>query len=508
MYSLPIILSALLSAFFLSVVTIRVVTPIAVKVGLVDKPGGHKLHEDHVPLVGGIAIYLSVFCAWLLIPITGLGTLNSVFVAAGGLLFVTGLIDDRIQLSVKFRFVAQIVAALLLIHSKVSLQDLGYLFSNELFVLGVFALPITLFAIVGAINSLNMLDGADGLAGLVSLVSIIMLALVAYLAGSDRQFLLCLCLVGSIGGFLAFNMRWFGRAKASIFMGDAGSTLLGFLIAYLLISLSQGEARAMTPVTALWIFAVPLMDTLGVALRRIWMRKSPFSPDRGHIHHLLLDAGFRVRHAVLLVAALQFLLGSIGVAGSYLGFPELSMLLAFLCVCGAYTFSILRPWRIVPRLRAIHQKAGLTVRGVRHVYIGGLSRDNAVAEVEALLGGDSHTYTFEIYQARSQGKQGRELSTYALVDAVKADRVQALASHLKHGLASLEIQEPIIIRQYIVRNTDNDRRDPQSCPKGAIRNERRFNISRLLYCSEKIDKQKQVDAFENAPAMPRFEESG
>lgn len=482
-----------LSSFLMSVATIYAAIPVAVRIGLVDKPGGHKLHEDHVPLVGGIAIFLSVFLAWFLAPRLGLASMNSVFVAAGGLLFATGLLDDRFRLSVRLRFAVQIVAALLLVYSNVVLHDLGCLFSDEVFVLGMFGIPLTVFATVGAINALNMIDGVDGLAGLVSSVCFALLLVVAYASGSQIQILLILCVLGAVSGFLLFNMPRAGKGKASVFMGDAGSTSLGFLLAYLLISLSQGgPQRAMSPVTALWIFAIPLIDTLGVMLRRMWLKKSPFCADRGHIHHLLLDAGFRVRQAVLLIAALQLLLGAVGMAAFYLGVPDIVSLLAFLLVFAGYAYLISRPWRVVPRFRELHRKTGLTVQGVRHVYVGNLDSASAVADVEALLGERRYAHAFEIYHAGE--RDGGNRCTYALINAGETDNVRALVSHLKNNLARINGHvESVasnlagtVVRQFIIRKPQNDRR----CAERPVRDgrqprvERRAFISRLVYNSE------------------------
>ena len=480
------------ASLMLSVAAIFIARPVAVRFGLVDKPGGHKLHAHHTPLVGGLAIYLSVALAWFMAPLLGLGSMNSVFVAAGGLLFTIGLIDDHIQLSVKLRFAMQVIAALLLVYSKVVLVDLGYLLPDQLMPLGVFAIPLTVFAVVGAINALNMIDGVDGLCGLVSFASFSLLLFVAFISGSQTQISLLLCVLGGVAGFLLFNMPIRGRARASIFMGDAGSTLLGFLLAYLLISLSQGEQRAMAPVVALWIFAVPLMDTLGVMLRRVWLKKSPFDADRGHIHHLLMDAGFRVRQTVLLIASLQLVLGVTGLAAYYLGVPDAVSLAAFILLFAAYLYLISRPWRIVPRFRSLHAKSGLTVAGVRYVYVGNLNPDTAVADLEALLGGSQHFRAFEIYKGNSEG-EGSASSTYALVNARETDNVPELLAYLRKNLARTQQQGAAtlgpVIRQYIPRKRRNERRYTVQLDEGEgiggfePRKERRASRHRLVYRS-------------------------
>lgn len=483
MYTIPV----LLAAFLTSVFAIYIVKPIAVRIGLVDKPGGHKAHDAHVPLVGGLAIFLAVGLAWVLAPRLGLSTINSVFAAAGGLLFFVGLLDDRLQLSVRIRFAVQIVAAGLLIYSNVVIVDVGYLFGDEPFALGWFAIPVTVFATVGAINALNMIDGMDGLAGCVSLVSFTLLTVVAFMGSNLLQILILLCVLGGLLGFLVFNMPWPGRSRAHIFMGDAGSTLLGFLLAFSLIVLSQGQQRAMAPVTALWIFAVPLLDTLGVMLRRVWLGRSPFAADRGHIHHLLLDAGFRVRHAVVLIAAFQGVCGAVGLALDVGGAPELLSLCLFVALFSVYAFLISRPWRIVPRIRSMQHKSGWVAQGVAHVYIAGLSPTSAITDMYTLMGARAGSWGFELYRLGDDA----QAPVFALVDPGHVDKVGDALTNLKFRLAKkqrtgheglLGITE---LRQFRPRSASNDRRGNGDAREDSRRrHDRRRAVPRLFYRSE------------------------
>lgn len=351
-------------AFIISIGVICLATPIAIHVGLVDRPGGHKQHQHEVPLVGGLALYIGLFLSWYLAPYLGVGNINFLFIAGSALLFVIGIADDYFQLSVSFRIVVQVLAALLLTYCNIVLTSLGQLLPGVVVETGVFAIPFTVFAVVGTINAMNMIDGVDGLAGLLSFVVLLMLGVVSYTSGNGVQLLIIFCMLGAVGGFLHFNLRRPGREHAAVFMGDAGSTILGFLFAYLFISLSQGESPAITPVTALWLFGVPLMDTIGVMARRIWLGRSPFSADRGHLHHLLLDAGFRVRHTVMIIAAIQLLLGTAGLVAYYFGVLEWVSFAAFLGLFAFYAYFIFHPRRAVLYLRNVHQKFGFTVRGV------------------------------------------------------------------------------------------------------------------------------------------------
>ncbi|MCB1863149.1 MAG: undecaprenyl/decaprenyl-phosphate alpha-N-acetylglucosaminyl 1-phosphate transferase, partial [Gammaproteobacteria bacterium] len=239
------------------------------------------------------------------------------------LIVLTGVLDDRLQLGVRLRFLMHALIALIMIHwGGVVLLDLGFLVSPELLVLGYLAVPLTIFATLGTINALNMLDGIDGLAGVLSIVIFSFIALLAFISQSADYFYLSIAVLGAVAGFLVFNFPYSSRQHASIFMGDAGSNLLGFLLAWQFIALSQGDDPVIAPVTALWLYAVPLIDTVSVMVRRVWLKRSPFKADRGHLHHLLIDAGFRVRQVVYLMAFIQVLLAAAGVWMLWGGVPQ------------------------------------------------------------------------------------------------------------------------------------------------------------------------------------------
>jgi UDP-N-acetylmuramyl pentapeptide phosphotransferase/UDP-N-acetylglucosamine-1-phosphate transferase len=141
--------------------------------------------------------------------------------------------------------------------------------------------PLTVIATIGAINALNMIDGIDGLSGSLSIVSLLLIAVAVYLSGDAAYFSLVIVMAGGVAGFLYFNLRYLSRRRARCFLGDNGSMLLGFVFAWLLADLSQmndGSPRAITPITTLWLFSVPLIDTLCVMLRRMWMGRSRSMP--------------------------------------------------------------------------------------------------------------------------------------------------------------------------------------------------------------------------------------
>lgn len=333
-------------AFVATVVLLYVLKRLAPRIDLVDYPGGHRWHETATPLVGGLAMFLGFLFGVLTLDIP-LAPLRSFF-AAAALLIVVGVLDDLHELSSNLRFVPQVAAALLMVYwGGVSLHDLGALTFGAPVYLGRWAVPITVFAGVGVINALNMSDGMDGQAGGLTVVALAALALVAANAGNvpDAQLLILLAVL--VAAFLLFNLRLL-RARALVFMGDAGSMFLGFALAWFLIKLSQGEQRAMTPVTALWLLALPLFDTVGIMLRRILQRRSPFLADREHFHHLLLAWGCSVNQALVVVLGAALACAAVGLGGLYLRLSEGVMFSGFLVVFGAYFLGTWHAWKGLP----------------------------------------------------------------------------------------------------------------------------------------------------------------
>ena len=287
-------------------------------------------------------------------------------IVGGGILLLIGTVDDFRPLSHYLRFGAQIAAAsVLCFWGNVILNDLGAIGPEwQTLALGDWAIPITIFATVGVINAVSISDGMDGLAGSLVLVALAGAAVVAGMAGRAPELQLILLLSAVLIGFLYFNMRLPWRSRARAFMGDAGSMFLGLTLACLLISLSQGENRAMPPVTALWFFAIPLIDTLSVMLRRLLHRRSPFTANREHYHHILVYAGFSVTKALLIIVGIAMALAGIGLLGLYLQVPESVMLYAFLGVFGLHFLILMRAWKFRRFLKRILERRGEVDRRV------------------------------------------------------------------------------------------------------------------------------------------------
>ncbi|MDH5649890.1 MAG: hypothetical protein OEY67_09580 [Gammaproteobacteria bacterium] len=329
-----------------------VLKAIAPAFGVIDKPGGHKLHKGPVPLVGGLAIFGGLLITFLVIfkgGDSGMFLWNNTWAAfwvSAGFLVVVGMADDRNGLRVSVRILTQVIATLLMVlWAGVELFSLGHMFFADDLVLGYLAIPVTVFGVVGGINAMNMVDGIDGLAGTLALVTVAALICLVAIGGGDNRFLVALA--GALMAFLLFNFPIPGRKQAVVFMGDAGSMLLGFVLAWMMTILSQGNSKVMYPVTALWIFAVPLYDAVGNMLRRVYAGKSPFGADREHIHHLLLEKGLTVVQTVMCITGAALMFAGIGIAGYLYRVPEYFMFYAFLAIFAVYVVSIEYLWKTI-----------------------------------------------------------------------------------------------------------------------------------------------------------------
>lgn len=332
--------AASLAAF--AIVATVVLSYVAPVLGLVDNPGGRKDHAAPVPVVGGIALVLTLLYA---VFVFNRAVVPPAFLAAAAILVVVSVWDDWKELHHIPRFVAQVAAVLVMIYGAgVQLSSVGNLFGFRPIGLWVFAVPMTVFAVVGVINAVNMIDGMDGLAGSTSLVSLAWYGVAATLAGltglADLAWILC----AGLAGFLLLNLRLPWQPRAKVFLGDAGSTLLGFALAWFAIDLTQGPGRTMPPIAALWVVLLPLADTVSLMARRRSRGKSPFHPDREHIHHFLLAHGLSVSGALLVLVGVSVLFGAVGVFGWRMGVPQPVMFYAFAALFFAYHYAIKRAW--------------------------------------------------------------------------------------------------------------------------------------------------------------------
>jgi len=341
-----------LASFILTVLFILILKPLAVIIGLMDSPCSRKQHNEKIPLIGGVSIFLTV-----LIVNLWWGELKNIpYLVAATLIVIVGVIDDYKTLDFKLRLVAEIIAASIMIYwGGVQIDSLGDLLGYGEIRLGVFSEIFTIFAIVGGINAFNMIDGMDGLAGSVALITFSLLFFVDSSFNSGHM--LSNIFIPAIISFLLFNFPAFGRKKASVFLGDAGSMLFGFTICWILISMSQGEHKAIAPVTVLWILAGVLFDSVAIMIRRKRNGRSPFAPDREHFHHIFKVAGYSTKQTLFIIVVWVIALGVFGLLGEKkANFTEGTMFLVFLSIFGLYYWGLSHAWITMKIARYLKDK--------------------------------------------------------------------------------------------------------------------------------------------------------
>lgn len=379
-------------AVIVTLVAIFSLRPLAPRLGLVDKPNGRKHHRGRVPLIGGICFFLGTIAG-----LTYFGYMDRFVVcllATGALIVLTGLIDDLDDISVRSRLLVQACAAGLVIAATgIYIDGGGRIFGTEELRLYALGIPVTIVAVIGLINAFNMLDGIDGLAGGMAMVSIVSILTFTSASWPTLGVALLLQILSiALIPYLFVNLGWPDGRR--IFMGDAGSTLIGFLLAWSLIYLSHRNVARLAPVDVLWCIALPIMDTLAVMYRRARKGLSPFRPDRQHLHHLMLDAGFSAREALALIVGAGSLLAGAGYA--LRGLPDLISLAAFAVALTCYVLWLPRvlDWLRVSRSRPLSatntsMSADMAAEQALVLKLG--SGQKASAVVSSLLSGSRAT---------------------------------------------------------------------------------------------------------------------
>jgi UDP-GlcNAc:undecaprenyl-phosphate GlcNAc-1-phosphate transferase len=315
-----------IAAFAASLVVSVLLTPLMRRLGLrlraVGGAGGRHIHVQTIPRLGGISLALGWSIPLLVLFQLDGSTLQSInggadwrvfgAIAGGLVLCGVGAVDDIKGLRAAHKLAAQVVVATMAYVCGYRIDAIALPFGGVIS-MGVFALPVTVLWIVGITNALNLIDGLDGLAAGVAFFAALTSFTIAYLSGSVFVALLTAALMGVLIGFLFFNFN-----PARIFMGDSGSYFLGYVLATTSLagSLQQKASTAVSLLVPMIALGLPIFDTLFSMLRRILERRPIFSPDRGHIHHRLLDLGLTHRRAVIVLYAVSIVLAATALAVS------------------------------------------------------------------------------------------------------------------------------------------------------------------------------------------------
>jgi UDP-GlcNAc:undecaprenyl-phosphate GlcNAc-1-phosphate transferase len=321
-------------AFIIALSVTYVATPLMIRlaklVGAIDVPNSERrVHTVPTPRLGGLAIFIG-FMAALFYKEGFKPELAGVL--AGALIIVTlGFFDDMKPLSAKFKFLVQIIAAVIVIQSGIRITSvtnpLYFLFpDNPYIIFGNWSYPLTLIWIVGVTNAINLVDGLDGLAAGICTISSITLLIAAMSTGQTLAAFLALILAASTLGFLPYNFN-----PAKIFMGDTGALFLGFMLSVISVMGVLKGAAALSILIPIFAIGLPIYDTLFAMVRRALSGKSMIEADKGHLHHKLLDAGMSQKQAVITLYSISALLGFSAVA-----LVEVTLKVAFILVFAVF----------------------------------------------------------------------------------------------------------------------------------------------------------------------------
>lgn len=335
---------------FFSFTSLFLMRKVAKAVGLVDKPNERKLHNGAIPLVGGISISLSI--SQYLVTHPNVIPHSQVFLASIAALIVIGALDDKFDISFKIRLLVQAILSICMMYfADLRLENIGNLFGLGDLHLGFLSPVITILAVIGAINAFNMVDGIDGLLGGLAIVTLGAIAVLLKVDSQHGLAYLCVVFIVAIIPYILMNLGILGRER-KVFMGDAGSMMIGFTVIWLLLGASQDPSESlMRPITALWLIAVPLMDMAAIMFRRVRRGVSPFKPDREHLHHIFQRLGFTPRQTLAMICAIASSFAGVGIYGELLKVPESTMFILFLGCFASYTVAMSYVWRITSWVR-------------------------------------------------------------------------------------------------------------------------------------------------------------
>ena len=301
-------------SFVLANICIPIIRKTALLLNLVDKPNFRKVHTQPIPLVGGIAIgFIFSLCSFVFInEVTFINYLSILFTSY--VLLIVGVVDDKIDVKAKYKLIIQLLLAFFIAFSGTRITSLYGLFGvGEINLYLQYILSV--LVITGVVNAFNLMDGVDGLVGSLSLIGFILLLVAGFVYNDTTLGKICMVFIGTIIGFLKYNF-----SKEKIFMGDAGSLFLGFILVSLGIRMLESQIvnKENNPLYMTLIviafFIIPVLDSIRVYLTRIKNGYSPFRADKSHLHHILLRLGLSHKNITIWISVLLLFLFIIGLA--------------------------------------------------------------------------------------------------------------------------------------------------------------------------------------------------
>lgn len=334
------VLLALVLAALVSLAATPMVKVMSVKMGAVDVPRDNRRMHDHpIPRMGGLAIFFGFLFAMLLfVP---LDTAKKGMLLGAVIIVILGIFDDINALPAKLKFAVQIVAALIavLAGNQINVLSNPNIFSaNPVWQLGWLAYPVTVIWIVAITNAVNLIDGLDGLACGVSTISAMTMLVIALLVSELDVAVMMAALAGACMGFLPYNFN-----PAKIFMGDTGSTFLGFIMATVSINGMFKQYTIISFVVPFLMLGLPIFDVCFAVVRRVSHGQSPMQPDRGHVHHRLIDMGFSQKQAVGVLYVISAILGLSAVVLTAGGADKAMIFLLAMAAAAAIAWRVFLP---------------------------------------------------------------------------------------------------------------------------------------------------------------------
>ena len=293
------ILLIITATFIVTALIVPFIKKVAIHVGALDIPNERKVHSKPMPRLGGLAMFLGFLFSYMIFGEPS-STMNSILIGSF-IVVLTGTVDDIKPLKSSVKFIAQMVAAIIIsCYGKLLIQDITAF--GLYFDLGILSYPITIFFILGCLNCINLIDGLDGLAAGISAIYFATIGIISIIMGkTGLDFVLTFIMLGSVLGFLVHNFH-----PATIFAGDSGSLFMGFMVA--VIALLGFKSVTLTSlIIPLLILAVPILDTIFAILRRLIKGEKISKPDKKHSHHQLLKKNFSHRQTVLIIYAIDIL---------------------------------------------------------------------------------------------------------------------------------------------------------------------------------------------------------